>query len=206
MDAGVGPPASFAKPRPDVRYRIACRGRWGRQTWSLGLRLRRGRLGCRRQGGLDTCNVGAEVFKAELQLVVIEPLCTPAKRLHIVWQGSKIDVHEGRRYAESLLISSADASVSQSAAAISSRWPVASAAPAHASPRRRSAARAVPSSRIASRRAPRSAATGRHRVRAVCEQAEPGAIPKHDLDEIGSVAAPEHEQVAGERILLLFGA
>jgi len=33
------------------------------------------------------------------------------------------------------------------------------------------------------------------------EQAEPGPVPEHDLDEVGLGAAPEHEQVAGEQIL-----
>jgi hypothetical protein len=33
------------------------------------------------------------------------------------------------------------------------------------------------------------------------EQAEPSSVPEYDLDEIGSVADPEYEQVAGERIL-----
>ena len=34
------------------------------------------------------------------------------------------------------------------------------------------------------------------------EQAEPGAIPIDDLDQVGPGAAPEHEQVARERILM----
>ena len=34
------------------------------------------------------------------------------------------------------------------------------------------------------------------------EQAKPGAIPIDDLDQIGSGAAAEHEQVSRERILL----
>ena len=33
------------------------------------------------------------------------------------------------------------------------------------------------------------------------EQAEPSSVPEYDLDEIGSVAAPEYEQVTGERML-----
>src|SRR6516164_10267039 len=33
------------------------------------------------------------------------------------------------------------------------------------------------------------------------EQAKPGAIPIDNLDQVRSGAAPEHEQVAGERIL-----
>ena len=33
----------------------------------------------RRKGGLDTCNIAAEVFKAELQLLVIKPFGTSAK-------------------------------------------------------------------------------------------------------------------------------
>jgi hypothetical protein len=34
------------------------------------------------------------------------------------------------------------------------------------------------------------------------EQAEPGAIPVDDLDEVSPGAAPEHEQVPGEWILM----
>ena len=33
-------------------------------------------------------------------------------------------------------------------------------------------------------------------------QAEPGAVPIDDIDQVGPGAAPKHEQVAGERILL----
>jgi hypothetical protein len=35
-----------------------------------------------------------------------------------------------------------------------------------------------------------------------CEQAEAGAVPTDDLDQVGPGAAPKREQVAGERILM----
>src|SRR5258708_26039425 len=38
----------------------------------------------------------------------------------------------------------------------------------------------------------------------LCEQAEPGAVPVDDLDQVRSGAAPEHEEVAGERVLLKY--
>ena len=49
-----------------------------RQAWSIGPRSRC--LGCRRwTRGFASRDVGIEVFKTELQLVVIEPFGAPAK-------------------------------------------------------------------------------------------------------------------------------
>src|ERR1700742_4007798 len=106
------------------------------QVWSIGPRSRRlDRRGWKR--GFDSRDIGLEVFEAELQPVVVEPLGAPAKLaklqllndeaetfdlrlrfsevgafgrqrahhslqgLHIVRQGSKIDVHEPEVYADS---------------------------------------------------------------------------------------------------------
>src|SRR6204780_1419645 len=68
--AGAG---LMLKIEPDVLA-----GQMRRQTWSIGPRSRC--LGCRRwKRGFDPRDVGVEVFKTELQLVVIEPFGAPAK-------------------------------------------------------------------------------------------------------------------------------
>ncbi len=113
-------------------------GQVRRQARPLALRLgRRRSCGRKRKLGFDPCEIDVEVFEAELQLVVIEPLGAPAElaalqllddevepfdlglrlaeagalgrerahhplqRLHIVRQGSKIDVHETQSLADS---------------------------------------------------------------------------------------------------------
>src|SRR6266699_1830095 len=117
-----------------------------------------------------------EVFKTELQLVVIEAFDLrlglsevgafgrerpdhPLQRLDIVWQIGKIDVHDAEVYADSRVSSSINMSVSQSAAAIIPPRPVATAARVRASRRRQSASTTAPSSASASHPARRSTAT-----------------------------------------------
>jgi hypothetical protein len=175
-----------------------------RQAWSIDLRPGFGGvLHTRRKPGLSPCQIGREVFKAELQLLVVEPLGTPAKlaalqllhdqpqpidlrlrlgerralgrkpayhplqRLHIVRQCRKIDLHAPQIYADSRVFSPSNALVSQSAAAISPRLPVAIAVPVRASPRLRSATTAAPRLATASRPAPRSEAIETRRARGV---------------------------------------
>src|ERR1700730_5316129 len=53
-------------------------GQMRRQAWSIGPRSRH--LDHRRwKRGFDPCDIGVDVFEAELQLVVIKPFGTPAK-------------------------------------------------------------------------------------------------------------------------------
>ena len=158
-----------------------------------------------RQPGLDPCNVDLEVFQAELQLIVIEPLGPPAElaALQLLARSAaaarsrpaprralssrsaasertsrcNVSTSSGRAadrcpcarvYADSRDVSPIIRSIRRvnAAAAISPRQPGATAVPARASRRPRSAATAAPKSAIASRRRRRSAATGRRRAQA----------------------------------------
>jgi hypothetical protein len=85
--------------------------------------------------------------------------------------------------------------VSQSAAVIIPPQPVATAAPARASRRRQSASTTAPSSASASHRPEKYAV-----LEPLGKKTKAGAIPVHDLDEVG-LPAPEQEKVAREGIL-----